>query len=99
MGIVNVSYGLCYTVNMHSDRHIWQGWAQKLHSWGLGDWTASILENAGPLSWLGAQLVYLGQPLLGPATPRGHLQALVEVLENPESAKTFISILREEIPQ
>ena len=97
--MVNVSIGLCYTVNMRSDRHIWQGWAQKLHSWGLGDWTASLLEIAGPLTWLGAQVVYLGQPLLNQAAPNGQIQALVELLEDPESAKTFIGMLREEIPQ
>ena len=84
---------------MLSDRHIWQGWAQKLHCWGLEDWTASILENAGPLTWLGAQLVYLGQPFLTPMTPGSHIQALVELLEDPESAKTFISMLREEMSQ
>lgn len=84
---------------MQSDRHIWQGWAQKLHSWGLGDWTATVLESAGPLTWLGAQIVYLGQPLLKQAALDNHVQALVKLLENPESAETFISMLREEIPQ
>jgi hypothetical protein len=84
---------------MYSDRHIWQGWAQKLHSWGLGGWTASILENAGPLTWLGAQIVYLGQPLLSQAAPKSQIQALVELLEDPESAKTFIGMLKEEILQ
>jgi hypothetical protein len=84
---------------MQSDRHIWQGWAQKLHSWGVGDWTATVLETAGPLAWLGAQILYLGQPLLRQTAPEHHLQALVDLLENPESAKTFIGILREELPR
>lgn len=83
---------------MQSDRHIWQGWAQKLHSWGLGDWTATVLESAGPLTWLGAQIVYLGQPLLKQTAPDNQVQALVKLLENPENAETFISMLREEIP-
>jgi hypothetical protein len=48
---------------------------------------------------LGAQIVYLGQPLLKQAAPDNHVQALVKLLENPESAETFISMLREEIPQ
>lgn len=84
---------------MRSDRHIWLGWAQKLHSWGLGEWTASLLENSGPLTWLGAQVVYIGQPLLSQAAPNGQIRALVELLEDPESTKTFIGILREDVPQ
>jgi hypothetical protein len=84
---------------MNSDRHIWLGWAQKLHSWGLGDWIASILEGFGPLTWLGAQLVYLGQPLLGQMGPKNQIQALANLLEDPESARTFIGMLREEISQ
>jgi hypothetical protein len=84
---------------MRSDRHIWLGWAQKLHSWGLGDWIASILESFGPLTWLGAQLVYLGQPLLGQMGPKNQIQALANLLEDPESARTFIGMLREEISQ
>jgi hypothetical protein len=84
---------------MNSDRHIWLGWAQKLHSWGLGDWIASILEGFGPLTWLGAQFVYLGQPLLSQVGPKNQIQALANLLEDPESAQIFIGMLREEISQ
>jgi hypothetical protein len=84
---------------MTSDRHIWLGWAQKLHSWGLGDWIASLLEGFGSLTWLGAQLVYIGQPLLSQAATKNQLQALVELLENPDDTKAFINMLREETAQ
>ena len=84
---------------MNSNRHIWLGWAQKLHSWGLGDWIASILEGFGPLTWLGAQLVYLGQPLLSQVGFKSQLHALASLLEDPESGQIFIGMLREEISQ
>lgn len=88
---------LCYTLLMNEDRHIWQVWADKLHRWGLKDWTAAFLEAAGPLNVLGAQAIYLGQPLLNRALPEGHLEALASVLEDTELATTFAAFLREEI--
>jgi len=42
---------------------IWQIWAENLNRWGVKDLTATILEALGPLSLLGAQIVYVGQPL------------------------------------
>jgi hypothetical protein len=90
---------LCYTVTMQSDRHIWQDWAHKLHSWGLGDWVASLLEAAGPLTLLGAQVIYLGQPFLGQVAPESRIGALVELFEEPEATRSFIDYLREETPQ
>ena len=81
---------------MQSDRHIWQAWAYKLHSWGVGDWVASLLESAGPLTLLAAQVIYLGQPILGAAVPENRIEALVKLFEQPEATRSFISYLREE---
>jgi hypothetical protein len=84
---------------MDSNQHIWRVWADRAHRWGLGDWAASLLEGVGPLSVLGAQAVYLAQPLLTPLIPEGHLDALANLLEEPEQARAFTAMLREENPR
>ena len=81
---------------MKSDQQIWQAWADKLHRWGLGYWVASFLEAAGPLTTIGAQVVYMTQPLLNPIWQDQHMEALADMLEEPERTKTFAAFLREE---
>jgi hypothetical protein len=81
---------------MHDSKHIWQDWARILQRWGLQDIVASLLEAFGPLNLLGAQVVYLGQPLLGHLAPIDHLEALAHMLEDRADTQAFISILREE---
>lgn len=81
---------------MESDQQIWQSWAEKLHSWGLGNLVATFLEAAGPLTTLGAQVVYLSQPFLNIALRYDHIEALASMLEEPESTNTFTTFLREE---
>ena len=81
---------------MDSDQHIWQAWANKLHRWGLGYWVASFLEAAGPLTTLGAQVVYVTQPLLNPIWQDEYLEALAGMLEKPERTQLFAAFLREE---
>jgi hypothetical protein len=84
---------LCYTYFVN-DRHIWQIWAQYLHRWGINDLVAIFLEAAGPLTLLGAQIVYLGQPMLSTFVPDGHLEAMTKMLEKPSETKAFIDFLR-----
>ncbi len=79
---------------MQADRQIWQAWAQKLHSWGLADLVASLLEVMGPVSWIGAQALYLSQPLFSLPTTRSQIDALADLFEEPEDARTFIDMLR-----
>lgn len=81
---------------MESDQQIWQAWAEKLHRWGLGNWVATFLEAAGPLTTIGAQVVYLSQPFLNIALRYDHIEALASMLEEPERAKTFAALLRED---
>lgn len=83
---------------MNADRHIWQDWARILHRWGMKEWAASFLEAVGPLSILGAQLVYLGQPLLKGALPEMQLDALARMLEDSGSTQDFVRFLREAQP-
>jgi hypothetical protein len=76
--------------------HIWRVWAETLHRWGMQNLVASILETVGPLTVLGAQVVYLGQPFLHSIMPAKHLQALAHLLEDSNQRQAFIAVLREE---
>lgn len=87
---------LCYTDPMQSNRSLWPAWARFLQHRGMGDLIATILETAGPLTVIGAQFLYFGQPFLQQNLPDGHLQALAKLLEDPAETKTFTAFLREE---
>jgi hypothetical protein len=86
---------LCYTVNVDTNHHIWQVWARALHRWGVSNGVASLLEAAGPLTLLGAQLVYLGQPVFHLLVSDRSLVALAQVLEDRSQTESFIHFLRE----
>lgn len=74
---------------------IWQIWVDQLKQWGLQDFAAAALEASDPINLVGAQLVYISQPLLGGIFPNTHLNALASLLEEPEETQAFISLLRE----
>jgi hypothetical protein len=86
----------CYTLLMHDSKQIWQDWARILQRWGLQDIVASLLEAFGPLNLLGAQVVYLGQPLLGQLGATDYLEELAHMLEDRADTQAFINLLREE---
>jgi hypothetical protein len=74
---------------------IWQIWADSLNRWGIKDLTITLLEALGPLSLLGAQLVYVGQPFIDSFIPKGYLDALANMFENPQEKREFIAFLRQ----
>jgi hypothetical protein len=78
---------------LHHD--IWKKWAKKLQQIGLQEVAASVLEAAAPVNLVGAQLVYLGQPVLRGFVPNENLNALADLLEQPEHTRAFIEDLRE----
>ena len=80
---------------MNSDQHIWRLWAKSFHRWGVQDGIAALLDAAGPLTLIGAQIVYIGQPALKFIFPEQHVLALAEMLEDSDSKRAFISMLRE----
>jgi hypothetical protein len=80
---------------MDSNQHIWQIWARKLHQWGLEEGVATMLETAGPLTYLGAQAVYLVQPWLNRLLPAGYCDALVDIFEDSAKTRAFTTVLRE----
>jgi len=75
-------------------QYVWQTWAEHLHRWGLRDLAADLLEATGPLNLLGAQMIYIGQPLFEPFLPDGHLKALADMLEDPAETRAFIAYLQ-----
>jgi hypothetical protein len=76
---------------------ILQGWANRLQQWRVHQLAAALLEASGPLKLVGAQLVYLGQPILGGFVANEQLNMLAEMLEEPTQTKMFIRYLREEV--
>jgi len=80
---------------MNEERKIWQKWATQLQSWGLDDALATLLEATGPLNFVGAQLVYVGQPLLRGLISTNSLQELANILEDQQSTQDFVHYLRE----
>lgn len=80
---------------MELNQHIWRVWVEKAHRWGFEDEIATLLEAAGPLTALGAQMIYLAQPFLSPVLPNNHLDQLAELLERPEQTRAFAALLRE----
>jgi hypothetical protein len=79
---------------MPNDQQLWQDWARILKSWGIDQWVASLLDAFGPLTILGAQCIYISQPILGSFLPDKHLSAFAKILEEPDQAKAFSLFLR-----
>lgn len=80
---------------MKQNSQIWQIWAENLKRWGIKDLTVTILEALGPLSLLGAQIVYVGQPFLDQFFPKGYLDVLANMFEDPQETQAFIAFLRQ----
>jgi hypothetical protein len=80
---------------MDENQSFWLSWSRVLHRWGMSEGAASILEGAGSLSLLVAQLLYLSQPVLSGVVSSRSLQAFAQVLEDPAEKQAFVSYLRE----
>jgi hypothetical protein len=81
---------------MTGEQQIWQAWARTIHQWGLSNLVTAFLESAGPFALLGAQLVYISQPILQPVARPGRLQALADLLEDPQQTRAFLDLLQGE---
>jgi len=80
---------------MSENRPIWTSWARTLQQWGINKGVASLLESAGSLGVLFAQLSYLSQPLLSGAVSHRSLAVIAHTLEDPTERQEFIAVLRE----
>ena len=89
---------LCYTLNMSENRPIWTSWARTLQHWGINKGVASLLDSAGSLAVLFAQVLYVGQPLLSGAVSYRSLDVIARVLEDPAERREFVTVLREGVP-
>lgn len=88
---------LCYTLSMNNNNlHIWRTWARSMYRWGVNDIVASFLEAAGPLTLLGAQIIYILHPLAVNQRFNNSLSVLADMLEKSEDTQVFINLLREE---
>ena len=73
-------------------RSEWSEWAESLRRFKLDVVAAWLLEAGGPLTVLGAQAVYLGQPFLGGKK----LDSVAHMLEEEEESQAFARYLRGE---
>jgi hypothetical protein len=78
-------------------RASWPAWAGFLRRHRLESMVAWVLESASPLTVLGAQVLYLGGPLLGPVLPDGQINALARLLEDHDEVMAFAAYLRVEL--
>lgn len=81
---------------MQPDRDYWPEWARLLQQWGMKELAAVLLESAGPLTFFLAQLVYLGQPLLGGMGSGNRMAALARLFEDQTESRSFALYLRED---
>jgi hypothetical protein len=70
-------------------RQQWQHWGNALRKRELQDLAAWLLEAASPLALIGAQLLYIGTPLLGSGAGD-----LARLLESEEDTQEFVRDLR-----
>jgi hypothetical protein len=69
-------------------------WIKTLYNLRLQNLTATFLEALGPMNLLGAQLVYLSQPVLSPFISKDQSQDFAKILEDPSETALFIEALR-----
>ncbi len=80
---------------MSENQPEWINWARTLQLGGINKGVAFLLDEAGSLCVLFAQLVYLSQPLLSGILSNHSMEAIARVLEDPQSRQEFIVTLRE----
>ena len=68
----------------------------RLRAWGLHGLTAKLLEQAGPLALLGAQVLYAAAPAGAWMAVDSQLTALAGVLEDSQARHTWARHLAQE---
>jgi len=71
-----------------------ENWIKTLYKLRLHYLIATFLEALGPINLLGAQLVYLSQPVLSPFISNEQSQDFARILEDPSETAMFIKALR-----
>ena len=70
----------------------WPQWAESLRRFKLDGLASWLLEAGAPLTVLGAQALYVGQPFIGGEK----INAFAQMLEEESEKQAFINYLREE---
>lgn len=96
---IDVEAKIKETETLPADRAFWPGWAVWLRGHGLDGPVSILLEAAGPINLLLAQLAWVGQPLFQSSEPGGSWQAFARMLENHHEVQAFATFLREEDPR
>ena len=77
----------------HSE--LWKQWEQKLSQWKLQNFVATLIESSGVFHPVIAQFLLISQPMFGQTT-REHMDAIVELLEEPQVSRAFADYLAKE---
>jgi hypothetical protein len=85
---------ICYTLFMQS-RADWSHWAESLRRFKLDGLASWMLEAGAPLTVLGAQALYFGQPFIGGK----QWTSFAHMLEEDEEVQAFALYLRGEDSQ
>jgi hypothetical protein len=81
---------------MQESSRYWDNWARLLHNLGVKRLAVSVLEGAGGLRFLAAQIVHLTSPFLTSSQAYDQWQALASLLEDSDRSRQFISFLQKE---
>ncbi|NIS81806.1 MAG: hypothetical protein GTO14_16715 [Anaerolineales bacterium] len=79
---------------MNESESVSENVARWLRRAGVNDLVASILEAVGPLTYLGAQVAFLVEPLFG--GPDGRIRDFARLLEDPDQVADLVTRLRVE---
>jgi hypothetical protein len=74
----------------------WPKWVEFLRNHRMEGLVAWALDVAGPLTILGAQALYLSDPLLRPVFSNRQIGELANLLEESSEVQAFVAFLREE---
>ena len=77
------------------DRTYWPKWAHSLQHFKLKGFSLAVLEGAGPVKGILAQLMLAGIPFFS-SSARAQWQSAAEMLEDRDESHTFADFLREE---
>jgi hypothetical protein len=70
----------------------WSKWAATLRRFKLDGLASLLLEAGAPLTTLGAQALYIGQPFVGGT----QLESMAHMLEDDDETQSFLHYLRGE---
>ncbi len=79
------------------NKEIQDQWTDFPEFQALNGLAANLLEAAGPLNLVLAQLVYLCQPVLSPFISDQKTSKLAQILEDPAETALFIETLRSKL--